>query len=66
MLSSIQTDPLVTRVLIQAPPNDEHFKIRHWEYLALEDPFISELKRYEKEKKEQEEEKRRAKKKKKK
>jgi len=59
--------PLLTRVLIKAPPNDEEFKIRHWEYLDLEDPFINELKRHEKEMKDlAEEERRKAKRKKKK
>ena len=49
------TDPLITRVLILARPNDEQFKVRHWELLpGLEDPFPSELEQYEKEKKEEE------------
>lgn len=49
-----------------ARPNDEQFKIRHWEYLNLEDPYLNEVEQHEKELKEKEEEKRKASKKKKK
>ena len=54
-------------MLILARPNDEQFKVRHWELLpGLEDPFPSEVEAYEKEKKEEEKEKKKASKKKKK
>lgn len=42
-------------MLILARPNDEQFKVRHWELLPdLEDPFPNELEQYEKAKKEEE------------
>ena len=53
-------------MLIIARPNDEQFKIRHWEYMQLDNPFFNEIERHEKELKDKEEEERKKAKKKKK